>query len=46
MVMNSEHLKEMQTNDVIRKNLAKWLVNYCFRNSELETFHDRSATMR
>jgi hypothetical protein len=39
--MNSEHLKEIQTNDVIRKNLAKWLVNYCFRNSKLETFHDR-----
>jgi hypothetical protein len=39
--MNSEHLKEIQTNDVIRKNLAKCLVNYCFRNSKLETFHDR-----
>jgi hypothetical protein len=39
--MNSEHLNEIQTNDVIRKNLAKWLVHYCFRNSKLETFHDR-----
>jgi hypothetical protein len=39
--MNSERLKEMQTNDVIRQNLAKWLVHYCFRNSELESFHDR-----
>jgi hypothetical protein len=39
--MNSEYLKEIQTNEVIRKHLAKWLVNYCFRNSKLETFHDR-----
>jgi hypothetical protein len=39
--MNSEHLKEIQTNDVIRQNLARWLVHYCFRNSELESFHDR-----
>jgi hypothetical protein len=38
--MNTEHLKEMKSNDDIRKNLAKWLVNYCFRNSKLENFHD------
>jgi hypothetical protein len=39
--MDTEHLKAIESNDDIRKNLAKWLVNYCFRNSKLETFHDR-----
>jgi hypothetical protein len=42
--MNTTTLQEIQageSNEIIRKNLAKWLVNYCFRNSKLETFHDR-----
>ena len=39
--MDTEHLKTIETNDDIRKNLAKWLVHYCLRNSKLETFHDR-----
>jgi hypothetical protein len=39
--MNTEHLKEIESNHNIRKNLAKWLANFCFRNSKLETFHDR-----
>jgi hypothetical protein len=39
--MDVEHLKEIESSDEIRRNLAKWLVHYCFRNSKLETFHDR-----
>jgi hypothetical protein len=39
--MDVEHLKQIESNDEIRRNLAKWLVHYCFRNSELEHFHDR-----
>jgi|HubBroStandDraft_6_1064221.scaffolds.fasta_scaffold2509088_1 hypothetical protein len=39
--MDVEHLKEIESNDEIRRNLAKWLVHYCFRNSKLENFHDR-----
>jgi hypothetical protein len=39
--MDMEHLKTIESGDHIRKNLAKWLVNFCFRNSKLETFHDR-----
>jgi hypothetical protein len=42
--MNTASLQEIQTgesNEIIRKNLAKWLVHYCFRNSELESFHER-----
>jgi hypothetical protein len=39
--MDTEHLTSIESNDDIRKNLAKWLVYFCFRNSKLETFHDR-----
>jgi hypothetical protein len=39
--MDTEHLNQIESHDEIRKHLAKWLVHYCFRNSKLETFHDR-----
>jgi hypothetical protein len=40
-VMDTAHLKEIESNDEVRKNLAKWLVHDCFRNRELESLHDR-----
>lgn len=37
--MNPKHLREIQTNEVLRKRLAKFLALHCFRNTELENLH-------
>jgi hypothetical protein len=35
-------LKDIETNDEVRKNLAKWIVHDCLRNDTgLEALHDR-----
>jgi hypothetical protein len=39
--MKTEHIKEIQSNEVLRKRLAKWMALHCFRNTKLEEFHDR-----
>src|ERR1700690_1031294 len=40
--MDPEHLKEIQSDDKIKKNMAKWLVYDFFRNyTNLEDLHDR-----
>src|ERR1700674_737562 len=37
--MKTEHIQEMQSNDVLRQRLAKYLALHCFRNTKLEDFH-------
>ncbi len=37
--MNAEHLKELQSSEIIRKRLAKVMATRCFRNTALEDFH-------
>jgi hypothetical protein len=37
--MKVEHLKEIQTNEIVRKRLAKVLALRCFRNTQLEDLH-------
>ena len=37
--MNTAHIKELQKNDVVRKRLAKYMAQQCFRNTKLEDFH-------
>ena len=40
--MDTIQLKEVESNDEVRKNLAKWIVHDCFRNTKtLEALHDR-----
>lgn len=39
--MDAAHFKEIETNDEVRKNLAKWIARNCFRNTSLEALHDR-----
>lgn len=40
--MDLKHFKEIESNDEVRKNLAKWIAHFCFRNNTpLEKFHDR-----
>ena len=37
--MNPKHIREIQTNEVLRKRLAKFLALHCFRNTALEDLH-------
>ena len=39
--MNPERLSELKNNDLLRKRLAKWMAEFCFRNTKLEKLHDR-----
>jgi hypothetical protein len=39
--MSPSQLAELKDNEVTRKRLAKWMAKFCFRDSELENFHDR-----
>jgi hypothetical protein len=40
--MDTAYLKDIETDDEIRKNLAKWIVHDCFRNDTgLEGLHER-----
>jgi len=38
--MNAKHIREIQTNEVLRKRLAKYITLHCFRNTDvLEDLH-------
>jgi hypothetical protein len=38
--MNPKHIREIQTNEVLRKRLAKYIALHCFRNTDvLEDLH-------
>jgi hypothetical protein len=38
--MNPKHIREIQTNEVLRKRVAKYIALYCFRNTDvLEDLH-------
>jgi hypothetical protein len=37
--MNLKHIREIQTNEVLRKRLAKYIALHCFRNTMLEDLH-------
>jgi hypothetical protein len=39
--MTPDQLAELESNEVLRKRLAKWLTIFCFRDTKLEEFHDR-----
>lgn len=39
--MNQKSLEKLQDNEILRKRLAKFMTKFCFRNSALESFHDR-----
>jgi hypothetical protein len=39
--MRANHITEIQSNDLVRQRLAKFLALHCFRNTKLEDFHDR-----
>jgi hypothetical protein len=39
--MNTKNLAELKHNDLLRKRLAKWMAQFCFRNTKLEQFHNR-----
>ena len=40
MYMNPKHIREIQTNEVLRKRLAKYITFHCFRNTDvLEDLH-------
>ena len=40
MCMNPKHIRELQTNEVLRKRLAKYITLHCFRNTDvLEDLH-------
>jgi len=39
-VYESKHIREIQTNEVLRKRLAKYITLHCFRNTDvLEDLH-------
>src|SRR5947209_777721 len=37
--MNAKHLNEIQSNEIVRKRLAKIMALRCFRNTKLEDLH-------
>ena len=38
--MNPKHIREIQTNEILRKRLAKYIALHCFRNTDvLEDLH-------
>jgi hypothetical protein len=39
--MNVPSLQEIQHNEVLRKRLSKWMAHFSFRNTKLESLHDR-----
>ncbi len=39
--MNPVTLADLKNNDILRKRLAKWMAQFCFRNTKLEKLHDR-----
>jgi hypothetical protein len=39
--MSPDHLNEIGESDILRKRLAKWMAQFCFRNTMLEDLHDR-----
>jgi hypothetical protein len=39
--MYPDQVHEIGNNEVLRKRLAKWMAQFCFRNTKLEELHDR-----
>jgi hypothetical protein len=39
--MKPDRLAELKNNEILRKRLAKWMAQFCFRNTKLEELHDR-----
>jgi hypothetical protein len=39
--MRSDQLDDIRTNEVLRKRMAKWMAQFCFRDTKLEDLHDR-----
>jgi len=39
--MDTDLIREIRENDILRKRLAKWMARFCFRNSKLEELHNR-----
>src|SRR5262245_25052994 len=39
--MTSDQLRELGSNEILRKRLANWMAQLCFRNTKLEDLHDR-----
>ncbi len=37
--MSPDRLAELKDNDLLRKRLAKWMAQFCFRNTTLEELH-------
>ncbi len=37
--MNAKQAKELKTDEVVLKRLAKYMALYCFRNTQLENLH-------
>jgi hypothetical protein len=40
--MNPKHIREIQTNEVLRKRLAKYIALHCFRNTDVLEEHTRA----
>jgi hypothetical protein len=38
-LMDIDHIRALQRNDIVRKRLAKLMALRCFRNTKLEDFH-------
>src|SRR5207302_11370529 len=46
MCMNPKHTREIQTNEVLRKRLAKYITLHCFRNTDvLENLHSGEVSI-
>jgi len=44
--MNAKHIREIQTNEVVRKRLAKFIALHCFRNTDvLENLHSGEVSV-
>jgi hypothetical protein len=39
--MNPDQVAELKNNELLRKRLAKWMAQFCFRDTKLEQLHDR-----
>jgi hypothetical protein len=39
--MDTDLIREIREDDILRKRLAKWMARFCFRNTKLEELHNR-----
>lgn len=39
--MYPDQVHEIGENEILRKHLAKWMAQFCFRDTKLEDLHDR-----